>query len=147
MSLGETAAAAPENVDGQHMDATGGGATRTVPLDNRVRSKVYSIIQSHLTDGKVFYTADEIKSFRTLGLEPGASGIPPLSRNLTHVPGLKLLGFKNYKELVFEDNIKHSVFINPDEMVGTYAYTFASFDYSGLGTRRTPGANAPSMRF
>ena len=70
-----------------------------------------------------------------------------MSCNLTHVPGLKLLGFKNRKELVFEDNIKHSVFINPDEMVGTYAYTFTPFNSSVLGTRRTPGANAPLMRF
>ncbi|KAJ3554418.1 hypothetical protein NM688_g3122 [Phlebia brevispora] len=82
MSLGETAAA-PEQVDEESMDITGGGAARTVPLGN-----------------KVFYTADEIKSFRTLGLDPG----------------LKLLGFKSRKELVFEDNIKHSVFIYPDEM-------------------------------
>lgn len=47
-----------------------------------------------------FYTADEIKSFRTLDLEPG----------------IKLLGFKDRKELAFEDNVKHSVFIYPDEL-------------------------------
>ncbi|KAG1735345.1 SPOC like C-terminal domain-containing protein [Suillus paluster] len=47
-----------------------------------------------------FYTADEIKSFRTLDLEPG----------------IKLLGFKKRKELAFEDNVKHSVFIYPDEL-------------------------------
>ncbi|KAI0763322.1 ku70-like protein [Trametes elegans] len=49
---------------------------------------------------RVFYTADEVRSFRTLGLEPG----------------IKLLGFKDRSELAFEDNVKHSVFIYPDEM-------------------------------
>ncbi|OJA08279.1 hypothetical protein AZE42_03775 [Rhizopogon vesiculosus] len=48
-----------------------------------------------------FYTADEVRSFRTLDLEPG----------------IKLLGFKDREELVFEDNVKHSVFIHPDELV------------------------------
>lgn len=47
-----------------------------------------------------FYTADEIMSFRTLDLEPG----------------IKLLGFKDPEELAFEDNVKHSVFIYPDEL-------------------------------
>ncbi|KAI0077815.1 ku70-like protein [Panus rudis PR-1116 ss-1] len=50
---------------------------------------------------KVFYTAEEIKKFRTFGLEPG----------------IKLLGFKKLKSsLAFEDNVKHSIFIHPDEM-------------------------------
>ncbi|KAI0648675.1 ku70-like protein [Trametes meyenii] len=49
---------------------------------------------------RVFYTADEVRSFRTLGLEPG----------------IKLLGFKKRSELSFEDNVKHSVFVYPDEM-------------------------------
>lgn len=31
--------------------------------------------------------------------------------------GIKLLGFKKRDEVVFEDNIKHSVFIHPDELV------------------------------
>ncbi|KAI6164379.1 SPOC like C-terminal domain-containing protein [Pisolithus thermaeus] len=47
-----------------------------------------------------FYTADEVQSFRTLGLDPG----------------IKLLGFKDKKELAFEDNVKHSIFIYPDEL-------------------------------
>ncbi|KAG1820825.1 Ku DNA-binding complex, Ku70 subunit [Suillus subaureus] len=47
-----------------------------------------------------FYTADEIRSFRTLDLEPS----------------IKLLGFKNRTELAFEDSIKHSVFIYPNEL-------------------------------
>ncbi|KAI9067712.1 ku70-like protein [Trametes sanguinea] len=49
---------------------------------------------------RVFYTAEEVRSFRTLGLEPG----------------IKLLGFKPRSQLVFEDNVKHSIFIYPDEM-------------------------------
>ncbi|KAI6109983.1 SPOC like C-terminal domain-containing protein [Pisolithus sp. B1] len=47
-----------------------------------------------------FYTAEEVQSFRTLGLDPG----------------IKLLGFKDKKELAFEDNVKHSIFIYPDEL-------------------------------
>lgn len=31
--------------------------------------------------------------------------------------GIKLLGFKDRSELTFEDNVKHSYFIYPDEMV------------------------------
>ncbi|KAJ7265510.1 SPOC like C-terminal domain-containing protein [Mycena haematopus] len=56
-----------------------------------------------------FYTAEDIRSFRTLGM----------------APGLKLLGFKNRSELLFEDNIKHSLFIYPDEM--TYAGSKRTF--------------------
>ncbi|KAI0064929.1 Ku DNA-binding complex, Ku70 subunit [Artomyces pyxidatus] len=48
---------------------------------------------------RVFYTAEEVKLFRTMGLEPR----------------IKLLGFKDRDELAFEDNIKHSTFIHPDE--------------------------------
>jgi ATP-dependent DNA helicase 2 subunit 1 len=50
---------------------------------------------------QVFYTAEEVKAFRTLGLGPG----------------LKLLGFKKRKELRFEDNVKHSLFLFPNEAV------------------------------
>ncbi|KAJ6521110.1 SPOC like C-terminal domain-containing protein [Mycena capillaripes] len=63
-----------------------------------------------------FYTAEDIRSFRTLGMEPG----------------LKLLGFKDRSELLFEDNIKHSLFIYPDEL--TYA-----------GSKRTFSALLKSM--
>ncbi|KAJ7044846.1 SPOC like C-terminal domain-containing protein [Mycena alexandri] len=63
-----------------------------------------------------FYTAEDIRSFRTLGREPG----------------VKLLGFKDRSELLFEDNIKHSQFIYPDEM------TFA-------GSKRTFSALLKSM--
>ncbi|KAF8638964.1 hypothetical protein AX17_001825 [Amanita inopinata Kibby_2008] len=47
-----------------------------------------------------FYTAEEMKSFRTLGFQPS----------------IRLLGFKDRSELAFEDNVKHSLFIYPDEM-------------------------------
>ncbi|KAJ3862177.1 SPOC like C-terminal domain-containing protein [Lentinula novae-zelandiae] len=63
-----------------------------------------------------FYTADEMRSFRTLGLEPG----------------LKLLGFKPRDTLKFEDNVKHSLFLYPEE--NTYA-----------GSKRTLSALLKSM--
>lgn len=65
---------------------------------------------------RVFYTAEEVKTFRTLGLEPG----------------IKLLGFKDRSELLFEDNVKHSTFVYPDEM--TYS-----------GSKRTFAALLKSM--
>jgi len=46
-----------------------------------------------------FYTAEELKSFRNLGLDPG----------------IKLLGFKDRSEIALEDNVKHSLFLYPDE--------------------------------
>ncbi|KAJ8592867.1 Ku DNA-binding complex, Ku70 subunit [Rhizopogon salebrosus TDB-379] len=79
MSLGAPAAEDVSDEEGEGADTV----CRTVPLGKRP-----------------FYTADEIRSFRTLDLEPG----------------IKLLGFKDRKELVFEDNVKHSVFIHPDEL-------------------------------
>ncbi|KAF7294246.1 SAP domain-containing protein [Mycena chlorophos] len=63
-----------------------------------------------------FYTAEEIRSFRTLELEPG----------------IRLLGFKDRSELKFEDNVKHSLFIYPDEL--SYA-----------GSKRTFSALLKSM--
>lgn len=36
-------------------------------------------------------------------------------RTLDLEPGIKLLGFKDRSELEFEDNVRHSVFIYPDE--------------------------------
>ncbi|KAF8885484.1 SPOC like C-terminal domain-containing protein [Infundibulicybe gibba] len=67
-------------------------------------------------DQRPFYSAEEVRSFRTLGLEPS----------------IKLLGFKDRSELVFEDNVKHSHFIYPDEM--TYS-----------GSKRTFSALLKSM--
>jgi ATP-dependent DNA helicase 2 subunit 1 len=57
-----------------------------------------------LTLTQVFYTAEEVRSFRTLGLQPG----------------IKLLGFKDRSELAFEDNVQHSTFIFPDETVSSH---------------------------
>ncbi|KAG0705785.1 SPOC like C-terminal domain-containing protein [Suillus ampliporus] len=79
MSLGAAPVEDVSDEEGEGVDT----ASRAVPLGKRP-----------------FYTADEIRSFRTLDLEPG----------------IKLLGFKNRKELAFEDNVKHSVFICPDEL-------------------------------
>ncbi|KAG2017394.1 Ku70 [Coprinopsis cinerea AmutBmut pab1-1] len=56
-----------------------------------------------------FYTPEEIRSFRTLGLQSG----------------IRLLGFKDRSVMVFEDNIKHSYFIYPDEM--TYSGSKRTF--------------------
>ncbi|KZT73452.1 Ku DNA-binding complex, Ku70 subunit [Daedalea quercina L-15889] len=61
------------------------------------------------TDSRVFYTAEELRSFRTLGLDPM----------------IKLLGFKKRSDLSFEDNIKHALFIYPDEM--TYSGSKRTF--------------------
>ncbi|KAF8824695.1 hypothetical protein HHX47_DHR7000139 [Lentinula edodes] len=58
-----------------------------------------------------FYTADEMRSFRTLGLEPG---------------------FKPRDTIKFEDNVKHSLFLYPEE--NTYA-----------GSKRTFSALLKSM--
>ncbi|KAI0346241.1 Ku DNA-binding complex, Ku70 subunit [Trametopsis cervina] len=100
MSLGETVKAeAVEEDNDADEEVQGHSIARAVPLD-----------------AKVFYTADEIKSFRTLGLEPQ----------------IKLLGFKTRKSLKFEDNVKHSVFLYPDEM--TYS-----------GSRRTLSALVKTM--
>ncbi|KAI0050512.1 Ku DNA-binding complex, Ku70 subunit [Auriscalpium vulgare] len=75
MTLGATA-------DDEDSEQHGFGA-RTVPTANRV-----------------FYTAEEVKTFRSFGLQPR----------------IKLLGFKDRDELAFEDNVKHSTFIHPDEL-------------------------------
>lgn len=37
--------------------------------------------------------------------------------NFPPIPVVKLLGFKDRSDLAFEDNIKHSLFLHPDEMV------------------------------
>ncbi|CCL99933.1 uncharacterized protein FIBRA_01958 [Fibroporia radiculosa] len=80
LQLGATVAAEEAEVAS---DDEGGTSARVVSLNSRV-----------------FYTADEVRSFRNMGLDPG----------------IKLLGFKDRSELAFEDNVKHSLFIYPDEM-------------------------------
>ncbi|KAJ8077604.1 ATP-dependent DNA helicase II subunit 1 [Marasmius tenuissimus] len=64
------------------------------------------------TGKRPFYTTEEVRNFRTLGMNPV----------------IKLLGFKDRSELAFEDNIKHSVFIYPDEM----AYSGSKRTFSAL---------------
>jgi ATP-dependent DNA helicase 2 subunit 1 len=39
------------------------------------------------------------------------------SRMLINRTGIKLLGFKDLDQLAIEDNVKHSMFIYPDETV------------------------------
>ncbi|KAG6917848.1 hypothetical protein DXG01_000753 [Tephrocybe rancida] len=89
MSLGETAAAGDDEDEDDSKDP---GIVRDVAVGKRP-----------------FYTAEDIRSFRTMGLETG----------------IKLLGFKDRSELAFEDNIKHSQFIYPDEM--TYSGSKRTF--------------------
>ncbi|KAG9028838.1 ATP-dependent DNA helicase II subunit 1 [Tulasnella sp. UAMH 9824] len=47
------------------------------------------------------FTAEQIKEFKTLGVEPG----------------IKILGFKDRDTLRFQDQLKHAYFIYPDESV------------------------------
>ncbi|KJA25055.1 hypothetical protein HYPSUDRAFT_37999 [Hypholoma sublateritium FD-334 SS-4] len=77
------------------------GTSATADDDGNVEESSQNFSARGVKAGhRPFYTAEEIRSFRTLGLEPG----------------IKLLGFKDLSELEFEDNIKHSHFIYPDEM-------------------------------
>ncbi|KAG5352384.1 hypothetical protein C0989_002575 [Termitomyces sp. Mn162] len=97
-SLGETVAVEDdEDEDDSRIE----GMIREVPIGKRVTSSILIIYREWLTEIQPFYTAEDIRSFRTMNLEPG----------------IKLLGFKDCSELAFEDNIKHSHFIYPDEMV------------------------------
>jgi ATP-dependent DNA helicase 2 subunit 1 len=50
--------------------------------------------------------------------------------------GIKLLGFKDRHELAFEDNIKHSQFIYPDEMVRIVPHCFILDNYLDLGKKK-----------
>lgn len=45
-------------------------------------------------------------------------GVGRYGEPTTPFEGIKLLGFKDRDELAFEDSIKHSLFIYPDELVG-----------------------------
>ncbi|KAF9231369.1 SPOC like C-terminal domain-containing protein [Melanogaster broomeanus] len=79
-----------------------GGKLGAAPADASEEEEDISMAASRTVKAghRPFYTADEIRSFRTCDLEPG----------------LKLLGFKNKSDLTFEDNIKHSLFVYPDEL-------------------------------
>lgn len=75
-----------------------------------------STSQSH----KPFYTADEVRAFRSLGIETGIIPALTVPAQTSDTPqGIRLLGFKDYSELLFEDNVKHSIFIYPDEDVSS----------------------------
>ncbi|RXW22186.1 hypothetical protein EST38_g3662 [Candolleomyces aberdarensis] len=115
---GASGGAAPANTEDDGGDADDSVGSRKVKAGHRP-----------------FYTPDEIRSFRTMGLETGAL----LILFLIHIQlvkldgsGVKLLGFKDKTELNFEDNIKHSYFLYPDEM----AYS---------GSKRTFNALLKSM--
>ena len=66
---------------------------------------------------KPFYTAEEVRALRTLGLDIGVIPALPAFHISDSSEGVQLLGFKDHSELLFEDNIKHSTFIYPDEDV------------------------------
>lgn len=66
-----------------------------------------------------FYTADEVRAFRTFGLETGMIPAFITAKISNILQGIQLLGFKDHSELLFEDNIKHSIFIYPDEDVSS----------------------------
>jgi hypothetical protein len=51
--------------------------------------------------------------------------------------GIKLLGFKDRHELAFEDNIKHSQFIYPDEMVRIVPHCFILYNCLDLEKKKT----------
>ncbi|KAF8599114.1 Ku DNA-binding complex, Ku70 subunit [Ceratobasidium sp. AG-I] len=57
----------------------------------------------HKVKDKVFYTPDEMKLFRSFELSPG----------------IKILGFKDLNSLAFDANIKHSIFLHPNEAAVT----------------------------
>ncbi|TFK63151.1 Ku DNA-binding complex, Ku70 subunit [Pluteus cervinus] len=88
------------------------GATAASRGEEEEESSAPSVGRAGKNGQRVFYTADEVKAFTTLGLEPG----------------IKLLGFKDRSELLFEDNVKHSYFIYPDEM----AYSGSKRTFSAL---------------
>jgi ATP-dependent DNA helicase 2 subunit 1 len=55
-------------------------------------------------------------SFRTLGTS--FPSLPPIRYYWAHGSAIiKFLGFIDESELAFEDNVKHSFFVYPDEMV------------------------------
>jgi hypothetical protein len=67
---------------------------------------------------------------------------------MEHKTGIKLLGFKDREELAFEDNIKHSQFIYPDEMVRIALRYFIRDNCLTVGKRRnTPEAKGHSTPF
>ena len=95
--------------------------TRTVKLGHRVKS-----LRVWLADGVL---NDRLHSRSIPRMRYGLSAlwslnpvIPTLSPAILHDHiltslGLKLLGIKNKSEVAFEDNVKHALFIYPDELV------------------------------
>ena len=119
--LGATAAGDEDN-DGD--EPLGSFGTRLVKAGHKVKFHIFKRVLGLLNlVNQPFYTADEIRSFRTLGLEPGKIfwGHRPFHYLFIDLQtkGIKILGFKDLSELRFEDNIKHSQFIYPDELVSS----------------------------
>ena len=73
MLYGMSAGPAPEG-DGDDEDDAGGGGKRAVKVGQRVRNATRIAAAFHIfKQMQPFYTADEMKSFRTLGLDPSIS--------------------------------------------------------------------------
>ncbi|KAG6888008.1 hypothetical protein C0992_009921 [Termitomyces sp. T32_za158] len=89
--------------------------TRTVYVDQAREAEVEKT--------KILYGTSLGETVATVDEEEEDEGI------IREVPvGIKLLGFKDRNELAFEDNIKHSHFIYPDEMT----YTGSKRTFSAL---------------
>ena len=68
--LGATAAGDEDN-DGDGDESQGSFGTRLVKVGHKVKLYIFNRLSGLLNFNQPFYTADEIRSFRTMGLEPG----------------------------------------------------------------------------
>lgn len=81
--------------------------------------------------------------------------IPTLTSIVSHAYvltslGLKLLGFKDKSQIAFEDNVKHALFVYPDELVNEFDVTCIISCLSSLlqkysGSKRTFSALLQKM--
>ncbi|CAE6425067.1 unnamed protein product [Rhizoctonia solani] len=60
-------------------------------------------VDAPVVKDKVFYTPEEMKAFRSFGIQPS----------------IKILGFKDIETIPFDANVKHSIFIHPNEAAVT----------------------------
>jgi len=91
-----------------------------------------------------FYTADEVRAFRSFGLETGMILAYIIFQTSDISQGIQLLGFKDHSELLFEDNIKHSTFIYPNEDVSPIKKRYI---HQLMTSRHTLVASAHSVHF
>ncbi|KAF5327610.1 hypothetical protein D9619_005038 [Psilocybe cf. subviscida] len=105
----QTPVAKPKIMLGVDLGGASAQDKEQTPLDGEPPAFGARVVKA---GNRPFFTADEVRSFRTMELEPG----------------IKLLGFKDKEELHFEDNVKHSQFVYPDEM----AYSGSKRTFSAL---------------